>query len=148
MSTPVEQQPKRERTWIYIVAVVLLIGLGLWAVLAFGAARQSREAEEKADRFITLVEAAGVRTPDKDQVIRILGDDGGAACANPNAALSRATLNSMLANGATGPGARPVISDRRAVLGQLLIIEVYCPAELDEFKASIDDLKTDDVTGT
>ncbi|MBD7996413.1 hypothetical protein H9639_14015 [Arthrobacter sp. Sa2CUA1] len=148
MSTPAEHEPKRERTWIYVVACVLLAGLALWGILAFGAARNSQQAQEKAERFITLLQAAGVNPPDQDQVVRVLGDDGGAACANPNAALSRATLNSMLTNGATGPGARPVISDKRAIKGQLLIIEVYCPDELDDFNASIEDLKTDSVTGS
>lgn len=148
MSTPVEHESKRQRTWIYVTAIVILAGLVVWALIAFGTARESKRAEEKAEEFTTLLQAAGLRAPDAEQVARVLGDDGGAACANPNAALSRATLNSMLANGATGPGARPIISDKRAVQGQLLIIEVYCPDELDEFKASIEDLKTDDVAGS
>ncbi|TGJ97132.1 hypothetical protein DLJ96_03705, partial [Actinotalea fermentans ATCC 43279 = JCM 9966 = DSM 3133] len=97
--------------------------------------------------LIAAIEDAGVRTPDKDQVVRVLGDDGGATCANPNEALSRATLLAQLANGATGPGARPVVADSRVVQGQLLIIEVYCPDELDEFRAFVDDLKTADVAG-
>ena len=143
MSTPVEHQTKRQRTWIYATAIVILAGLALWALLAFNTARNNKQAEEKADRFVALVEASGLTAPDQDQVARVLGDDGGAACANPNAALSRATLNSMLANGATGPGARPVISESRAVKGQLLIIEVYCPEHLDDFKASIDELNTE-----
>lgn len=143
MSTPLEQESKRQRTWIYVVACVLLAGLAVWGVLAFSTARQSRQAEEKAEEFITLLEAAGVTAPDKDQVVRVLGDDGGAACANPNAALSRATLNSMLTSGASGPGSRPIISNSRAVKGQLLIIQVYCPDELDDFRSSVQDLTTD-----
>jgi hypothetical protein len=79
--------------------------------------------------------------------VRVLGDDGGATCANPNKALSRATLLSLLANGATGPGARPVIADSRAVKGQLLIIKIYCPDQLADFQAFVDDLKTDAVVG-
>ena len=79
--------------------------------------------------------------------MRVLGDDGGATCDDPNEALSRATLLSLLANGATGPGARPVIADSRAVKGQLLIIEIYCPDELEDFQEFVDDLKTDDVAG-
>ena len=75
----------------------------------------------------------------------MLGDDGGATCADPNDALSRAILLSQLTNGATGPGMRPVIADSRVVQGQLLIIEIYCPDELEDFKAYVDDLKTDDV---
>ena len=52
--------------------------------------------------------------------MRVLGDDGGATCADPNEALSRATLLAQLTNGAAGPGIRPVIADSRVVKGQLL----------------------------
>lgn len=142
MSTPTETQPPRQRTWIYVTAAVVLAALLVWALIAFNTARQTRQAEAKADEFIAAAEAKGYPLPDRDRVAKVLGDDGGAACANPNAALSRATLNSMLVNGATGPGARPIVSDSRAIKGQLLIIEVYCPDQLDEFEASVEDLLT------
>jgi Tfp pilus assembly protein FimT len=145
MTTHTENQSPRERSWIYIVACVILALMVLWAVIAFSAARETTRAQEKADELIVALEDAGARTPDSDQIVRVLGDDGGATCEDPNAALRRATLNSLLTNGATGPGARPVIADSRAVQGQLLIIEVYCPEELDEFQEFVDDLKTDDV---
>lgn len=79
--------------------------------------------------------------------MRVLGTDGGATCTDPNEALNRAILLSQLANGAGGPGARPVIADSRVVRGQLLIIEVYCPDQLEEFQQFVDDLKTDGVVG-
>ena len=145
MSTPVETETPRERMWIYFTAGVVLLLLTVWAVFAFSSARENNRAEEKADQLITALADAGARTPDKDQIVRVLGDDGGATCANPNKALSRATLLSLLANGATGPGARPVIADSRAVQGQLLIIKIYCPKQLEDFQDFVDDLKTDDV---
>ena len=49
-------------------------------------------------------------------------------------ALSRATLLAQLTNGASGPGIRPVIADSRVVQGELLVIKVYCPDELEEFQ--------------
>ena len=140
-----ENQPPRERSWIYVTACVLLGVLLLAAVLAFRGARETAEAQEKADELIAAVEAAGATAPDRDRIVRVLGDDGGATCDNPNDALSRSTLFSLLTNGAAGPGIRPVIADSRAVQGQLLIIEVYCPEELEEFQQFVDDLKTDDV---
>ncbi len=79
--------------------------------------------------------------------MRVLGDDGGATCTDPNESLTKAILLSQLANGAAGPGARPVIADSRVVQGQLLIIQVYCPDELEDFQKFVDDLKTDDVLG-
>ena len=145
MTTPVENQSPRERSWIYITASVLLGLLAIWAVFAFSSARETKRAQEKADELIAALQDAGARTPDQDQIVRVLGDDGGATCANPNEALSRATLHTLLANGATGPGARPVIADSRVLKGQLLIIQVYCPDELEDFQKFVDDLETDDV---
>jgi Tfp pilus assembly protein FimT len=147
MTTPMESQAPRERTWIYVTACVLLGVLVLIALLTFRSARESQRAQEKADELIVALEDAGVEDPDKDRIVRVLGDDGGATCADPNDALSRATLLSLLANGATGPGARPVIADSRAIQGQLLIIEVYCPDELEDFQEFVDDLETDGVAG-
>jgi Tfp pilus assembly protein FimT len=142
MSTSTETQTPRERSWIYITALIVLGVMVVIALFAFGSARETQNAQDKADQLITALQAEGARTPDKDQIVRVLGDDGGATCENPNKALSRATLLSQLANGATGPGARPVIADGRAVKGQLLIIQIYCPDELADFQAFVDDLKT------
>jgi Tfp pilus assembly protein FimT len=147
MSTHSETQTPRERSWLYITACLVLGVMVVIALFAFGSARQTQKAQDKADQLISELNAVGARTPDKDQIVRVLGDDGGATCANPNQALSRATLLSQLANGAAGPGARPVIADSRAVQGQLLIIKVYCPDELADFQAFVDDLKTDTVAG-
>lgn len=146
MSTPTESQSSRERTWIYVASCVILGVMALIAIIAFSSARESARAGEKADELIAALQDAGVtRTPDRDQIIRVLGDDGGATCENPNDALSRATLLAQLANGAAGPGARPVIVDSRVVRGQVLIMQVYCPDELEDFQEFADDLKTDDV---
>ena len=147
MSDLVETQTKRERSWIYYTALAILAVLVVVALITFRSAKESREAQDKADQLIAALEDAGARTPDKDQVVRVLGDDGGATCADPNEALSRATLHALLTNGATGPGTRPVIADSRVVKGQLLIIEIYCPDELEDFKAYVEDLKTDGVAG-
>jgi len=145
MTTPVESQSPRERSWIYITACIILAVLVIWAIFAFSSARETSRAQDKADQLIAELKQAGARTPDQDQIVRVLGDDGGATCANPNEALSRATFLSLLMNGAAGPGARPVIADSRAVKGQLLIIKVYCPDELEDFQKFVDDLKTDNV---
>jgi hypothetical protein len=147
MSTATETQSGHERGWIYITSVVILVALAIIALFTFSSARESRQAQEKAAELIAALEDAGARTPDPDQIVRVLGDDGGATCENPNDALNRAVLLSQLANGATGPGARPVVADSRVFKGQLLIIEIYCPDELDDFKEFVDDLETADVAG-
>jgi hypothetical protein len=82
---------------------------------------------------------------DQDVFIRSLGTDGGAVCDNPASALGRATLLDQLTNGAAFVGRRPVIVDRRLLLGGALILQTYCPEKLEEFKEKTDDLKTDDV---
>lgn len=148
MSTSLESQSHRERNWIYVTAIVVLVVLALWAVFAFSSAKETDRANDKADELIAALTDAGARAPDKDQIVRVLGDDGGATCADPNEMLGRATFLAMLANGAAGPGARPVIADSRVVQGQLLIIEIYCPDQLEDFQKFVDDLKTDDVVGS
>ena len=147
MSTPTETESKRERSWIYITALVVLGVLVVAGLIAFNSARETRNAEDKADELIAALEDAGARTPDRDQIVRVLGEDGGATCENPNDALSRAILLSQLSNGATGPGARPVVADSRVFQGQKLIIEIYCPDELDDFNEFVDGLETDGVAG-
>ena len=82
-----------------LLAVFIVIGL-----FTFSSARESQRANEKADEFIAALEDAGAqRLPTKDQVVRVLGDDGGAVCHDPANALRKATLYSMMTNGATGP---------------------------------------------
>lgn len=148
MSTNVESQSPRERSFIYYLAWAVIILMVLGSLIVFSAARETSQARQKADELIAALEDAGARTPDRDQVVRVLGDDGGATCKDPNAALSRATLLSQLANGAGGPGARPVIVDSKVFQGQLLIIEIYCPEELEDFRQFVEDLETDDVASS
>jgi Tfp pilus assembly protein FimT len=147
-STPTETQSTRERSWIFITALVLLGVIALAGVLAFSEGRENARALTKADELIAALEDAGAVTPDRDRIVRVLGDDGGATCEDPNEALNRAVLLAQLANGASGPGSRPVIADSRVFQAQLLIIEIYCPDELEDFQEFVDDLKTDDVAGS
>ena len=128
---------------LYIITAVVLAVLGVIIVVMFMSASQTVEAEEKAQELIQNLEDAGVNvsmTP--DQLAKVFGDDGGAVCANPNDALSRAVLFDRIANGAGGPGIRPVITDERFLQGQVLIMEVYCPDEVEEFQQFVDDLET------
>ena len=134
-----------KRTWIYWVALGLLVVFVVIALLTFSSARSSAKADEKADELIGAMEAAGADAPSRDQVVRVLGDDGGAICEDPGSALKRATLNSLLANGAAGPGQRPVIADERVVKFEVLVISVYCPDELDDLADELEDFDFEDV---
>ena len=145
MSTGNEQSTPRQRSVLYIVVSVVLVILAVWAVIAFRSARETQRAEEKADQLVQVLEDAGATAPPRPEIIaRVLGDDGGAVCANPNQALSRATLYGMLTTGSGGTGERPIIADNKVLQGQLAIIEVYCPDELDDFQEFVDSLETTD----
>jgi|tagenome__1003787_1003787.scaffolds.fasta_scaffold20756516_2 Tfp pilus assembly protein FimT len=147
MSTVQETQPHRERTLLYVVIAVVVGALMIIGLFAFSSARDTRQAEEKADEFIASLAATGARTPDRDQVVRVLGSDGGAVCTNPNKPLSRAVLLAQLTNGTGGPGARPVVVDSKVFQGEVLIMKTYCPDELSKFQDFADKLKTADVLG-
>ena len=143
--TVTEQQTDTERRTIYIVVGVVVLILLLVALFSYRSKEATEQADQKANQLITALAAAGAPTPQKDMVVRVLGDDGGAVCEDPNGALSRATLLGQLMNGAAGPGMRPVIADNRVVKGQLLIIQIYCPDELPSFQEFVNGLNLDNV---
>ena len=145
MSTEQETQPTSERRTLYVVMAVLVAALAIGGLIAYRSAKSTQEAEQKADQLITELQNQGARTPSREQIVRVLGDDGGAVCSDPDDALNRAAFYGMLTNGAAGPGIRPVIADNKAVQGQLLIMKVYCPDELAGFQQRVDDLKFADV---
>ena len=143
MSTSSESQSPRERSVIYAVVVAVLIVLGVIATLLFLDRRQEARDLEKAEQLLSAFSDAGISVSlSAEQVAGVLGDDGGATCADPNAALSRSTLLAGLANGAGGPGTRPVIVETRLLQGQLLIIETYCPDQAEGFQQFVDSLNT------
>lgn len=145
MSTPEETQSARERMWMYLVVGIVVVALMVLGLILFDSAKETKDANAKADQFIAALEAVGAPAPPRDEVVRVLGSDGGATCDDPNDALKRATLNSMLANGAAGPGSRPVVFDRRYLAGQLLVLKIYCPDELPSMQKFVDKLKSGDV---
>lgn len=140
MKVTVNDPARTRRTTYIVLGVAFLLLLGV-ALVAFGSNRSTARAEEKADQFIAELSAAGLRTPAKERVVDLLGDDGGATCADPNSALKRGALLGGLTNGAAGPGIRPIIADNKVVQGQLLIIKVYCPIEAEEFTAFVENLR-------
>ena len=125
--------PKSTRRTTYIVVAVVLIALIILGLLT-RPARESAEANELADQLIAALEEAGVTAPSSAQIVNVLGNDGGAICADPNSALKRGLLGTEIANGASGPGQRPVITDEMVVRGEALVISIYCPDQLDEFE--------------
>lgn len=143
MSTNNETQPKRERTVIYAVAAGLLIVLAVIATFLFVDSRREARGVDKAEELLAAFSEAGISVSlSAQQIAQVLGEDGGATCADPNAALSRSTLLAGLSNGAGGPGTRPTIVESRLLQGQLLIIQTYCPEEAEDFQQFVDSLNT------
>ena len=98
--------------------------------------------------MIAALQKAGVRAvPSQEQIVGVLGDDGGALCEDPASALRKSILFSQLTNGAAGPGIRPVIADSKVFKGQLLAIQIYCPDQLPRFQQMVEKLKTAPVAG-
>lgn len=145
MTTEEHGPGKRERIILYGVIAVLIVVLMVIAVAMWSTEKTSREAEEKADRLGAALVELGVPEPDQDRIVAVLGNDGGAVCADPASALQRAASLGQLSNGAGGPGTRPIIADRKVVEGQLAIITIYCPEHLSEFEEFVDELRTADL---
>ncbi|MFD5557420.1 hypothetical protein ACFWIA_26710 [Streptomyces sp. NPDC127068] len=133
-----------QHKWVYLGAIVLLVALAVVGIIQYEAVRSSSEATKKANQLADLLEADGFRRPDPAAVARTLGTDGGPVCEDPDSALKSAQWKVNLSNGTTGPGQRPVISDRQVVEAEAIVLGVYCPDRLKEIQDRIDDLKTSD----
>jgi hypothetical protein len=148
MSTVEETSTQKDRRVVYIVITVALVLLLIICFVFYRSAQSNQQAQEKADQLIAALEKAGVRAvPSQEQIVRVLGNDGGAICKNPTSALRQALLFDQLSNGASGPGRRPVIADSKIFKGDLLVIQIYCPDELPQFQQMVEQLKTAGVSG-
>jgi hypothetical protein len=130
--------------WIYWAIGGLVLILCIIGLLTYSAGQQNEQAEQLAAELTQKIEAAGFTAPDQDILVRSLGDDGGAVCDDPAGALRVAILHDQISNGADFVGRRPVIGDNRIIAGEALILETYCPDELQEFRDKFDDLEFDD----
>ena len=140
MSTRMASQHK----WIYVGAIVLLVAMAVVGLLTFTQQHATNESFRKADELISKLQANGYPTPDREQVARTLGTDGGAVCEDPASALKTGLQRVQMSNGAAGPGQRPTIVPDRVVQAEGLILGVYCPDQLEEYQDKIQDIKTDD----
>ncbi|HEX6026180.1 MAG TPA: hypothetical protein VFZ00_29575 [Solirubrobacter sp.] len=141
------ETPRRapgEQRVMYFVIGAVVVTLAVLGVIIYDSAQDDAQARAKADQLVQEFERAGLPVPaDTDQIVATLGDDGGAVCANPANALGKAILADQISNGASFVGRRPVIIDRRFVLGEALILQIYCPEELPAYRELIDKLKYD-----
>jgi hypothetical protein len=141
---PPETQSKDPHRWMYwaigaVIVVLVVIGLITWK-----SGKDNKEAQAKAQQLTQSFQKAGLRVPvEQDQITAALGTDGGPVCDNPGNALGKAILFDQLTNGASQVGRRPVIVDRRLILGEALILQTYCPDKLQQYKDKFNDLKFD-----
>ncbi|MHA7132494.1 hypothetical protein [Oerskovia turbata] len=146
-----EDEPGESRRWIvYTAAALLAVAVGiLMAVLYnnYHAAQDRQVAEQKAAELHAELEAIGITAFSEEQIVAVLGADGGGFCTDP-AALVQATANLAASNGAAGPGNRPSLLDERRLSGDRLVIEVYCPEQLGAFDDYVDSLNLDPSTTT
>ena len=78
MSTHLESSTKKGRSVVYIVSIILLVVLAVIALMTFRSARETQQSLEKADQLIASINEAGGTAPSREQIARVLGDDGGA----------------------------------------------------------------------
>jgi Tfp pilus assembly protein FimT len=141
---PTYREPThREHRTMYIVVAAAFVVLLVIALLTHRSKESTEQAQQKANQLIAALSQAGLSAPSQEQIVTVLGDDGGAVCDNPAGALRESILLGQLVNGAAGPGMRPVIADNRVVKGELAIIKVYCPDQLPGFQEFVNGLNLD-----
>jgi hypothetical protein len=144
MNAPADPTDSTRRVTYILVAGIIVVLLVV-ALVAWNSNKETQAAEQKADQLIATLGQAGLRAPAKDQVVRVLGDDGGTVCADPELALKKSIMYGLATNGAAGPGLRPVIADNRLVQAGLAVIKTYCPEELPDFPQAAEQFKTADL---
>jgi hypothetical protein len=141
---PTYREPShREHRTMYIVIAAVFVVLLVISLFTHRAKESTEQAQAKANQLILALTAAGLPAPTKDQLVTVLGDDGGAVCDDPAGSLRKSIFLGQLMNGAAGPGMRPVIGDNRVVKGELAIIKIYCPDQLPSFQEFVNGLNLD-----
>ncbi len=144
MHVTTDLNPKRKRIITYIILGVVAVTLMVIGVALFNSAQDSVDARHKAEQLQTSFSEAGLPVPSQDQIVRVLGTDGGPVCDHPTSALKQAQLKSQLVNGAGGPGTRASLSDVDILQGEALAIAVYCPENLPEFTKFVKSLNLEE----
>ena len=146
MSTAAETQPKRERIACCTSSPSSsLVVLAVITVVMFRSARQEGRPQEKADELIQALEDAGVdvqRTP--EQIAGVLGDDGGAVCANPNDALEPRGPARRSRTAPAAPAAGRSSPRTRSCRASCSSSRCTAPTSVEEFQQFVDSLELTD----
>ncbi len=142
---PSPTPPPRRRRGLYWVTAGVLVVLLAVMLGTFRYHRSNTEAEAKAQQLVTAFQQAGLPTPHStDQIVRVLGNDGGAVCATADSKLVQAYWKLRLGVGGEF-GYRPVIVDKETVQGLRLVVQTYCPDKLTDVQTFLDNLNYDNV---
>jgi hypothetical protein len=131
-----------EHRWIYIGAIVVLVGMMIAGLFTYTQQKATNEAHRKATELNNALVSQGFASRNIGNIANALGTDGGVVCTDPNSALKQGLWLVQLSNGAGGPGQRPVIVDRRILQAGAEVVKIYCPDRLTDYQEQIDDLKT------
>ncbi|MFC8448602.1 hypothetical protein [Kitasatospora sp. NPDC057223] len=134
-----------QHRWIYIGAIVVLVAMMIIGLFTYTQQKNTNEAYRKANQLNEALVAKGFAARNPNNIANTLGTDGGVVCEDPNSDLRRGLWLVQIANGAGGPGMRPVIADRLILEAGAEVVKVYCPDKLDAYQKKINNLKTSDV---
>jgi hypothetical protein len=142
-TAPERQGWAQVHRWAIIAVLVVLAVIGL---ITYGFAQHNQEARAKAQQLTEELRNAGMRVPaSQDTIVNVLGTDGGPVCQDPGAALRKALVDQQLVNGAAFAGQRPVIGEVRLLDGAVIVLQVYCPEQVDAFRDAVGNYKLDNV---
>lgn len=138
------ERPENTHLLLYLAAFAVFVGLAVWGLVAYQHSEDDEAARQKAIELAMVFSASGLQAPDIDATARVLGTDGGAACADDGSALREGLFHQQIVSGAPGPGQRPILVAGNLLEGERLVLTVYCPDRLPEFDAYVDGLKLED----
>jgi hypothetical protein len=137
---------EKSHKWVYIVIIAAIMALMVAGVALWRDAGTSHEAHVKARQFIAQLNAAGLKAPGEDAVVRLFGVDGGAFAKNLGEDLQQAQYAWQLGTG--GPAGRAVILDDDFVKAADAFVRVYVKDKkaASQFLEWLHELKTGETT--
>jgi hypothetical protein len=137
---------ERSHKWVYVALAVVIVVLMIAGVALWREQEQTAEARAKAREFIGKLNAAGLKAPSEETVVRLFGVDGGPYVQNLREDLQQAQYAWQL--GTAGPAGRPIILDDDFVAAVDAFVRVYVAdkAAASDFIEWLHQLKTGETT--
>jgi hypothetical protein len=132
------------RVWGWVIAIVCIAAVAGVLVVVWHHGEQSAEAQKKAVELKARAAALGIHTPSVKILESIYGTDGGAVAATANSDLARAISIGGIGRQGEVNG-RPLIIDRQVLVWHYLVLSVYQPEKVAEFKKYLKSLATENV---